>query len=264
MIPPRLFDTHCHLFEHGFHGRAGVLLRGRGEELATYERYRTEFGIERSLVVGYEEAHRYRGNTEYLDRVRQTRPWLVPLGFAAVGAPLPARAAVSAYVTTADDARWFIDAIDHHAPAVVSLNVRPEALAVLSGAIRRHPSTWFLISHLGLPGPTASREQAEVALASLQTLAGLDHVSVKLSGQYAASVTGFPHRDVQHLVDLVADRFGIPALTWGSDFSPCLEYVTAQEAVACVLPTGISDSERDAIYFGNADRQFAHYFGVTA
>jgi hypothetical protein len=264
VIPGRLFDTHCHLFEHGFHGRTGILLKGTGEELSVYERYRAEFGIERSLVVGYEEPDRYRGNSAYLDGLAASREWLVPLGFAAVGHPLPARRAVSAYVSTSDDGRWLGDALAAAAepPAVVSLNARPDALAVLAASIREHDRTWFLVSHLGLPGPTGSRSAAEAALAPLLALAGSPNVSVKLSGQYAASLVGYPHPDVQGLVDLVADRFGVDALTWGSDFSPCLEHVTLEEAVECVLPTGSSPAESESIYFGNADRLFTHYLGA--
>ncbi len=266
MSPARLFDTHCHLFEHGFSGRAGVLLRGVGQEVIAYERYRQEFGIERSFVIGYEGEPRYRGNTDYLDSLAGARPWLVPLGFAAVGHALPARRAVSAYVSTRDDGRWLADALEaaDPAPSVLSLNARPAALDALADAVRSAEGTWFLISHLGLPGPAASRGAAEAALEPLTRLAGLPHVTVKLSGQYAASLVDYPHPDVQHLVDLVADRFGSHALTWGSDFAPCLEHVTLGEAVECVLPTGASAAEHDAIFFGTADRFATHYLGASA
>lgn len=263
MSRTRLFDTHCHLFEHGFHGSTGVLLRGIGEELAAYERYRAEFGIERSLVVGYEEPGRYRGNNDYLLRLAATRDWLVPLLFASAQAPAPEHRGLSAYASTREEAQSvaaMLEAAD--APAVVSLNARPEALAELAPVIRRLERTWFLVSHLGLPGPVDSTEEARERLSPLLGLAGLPNVTVKLSGQYAASVVGYPHPDVQSLVDLVAERFGADALTWGSDFSPCLEHVTFAESVDCVLPSGASESERDDILFGTADRLFDHYLGA--
>ncbi len=266
MIPARLFDTHCHLFEHGFYGQTGILLTGTGEELFAYERYRAEFGIERAFVVAYEEPTRYRGNSAYLDGLAATREWLVPLGFAAVDDPLPARKAVSAYVSTPGEGRWLAEALAAAVdpPAVVSLNARPDALHELVPSIRALEGTWFLVSHLGLPGPSPSRDAAELSLSPLLALAGSPNVSVKLSGQYAASLVGYPHPDVQHLVDVVADRFGLDALTWGSDFSPCLEHVTLQEAVECVLPTGLGSSDSEAIYFGNAERLFTHYLGASA
>lgn len=260
----RLFDTHCHLFERGFHGSTGVLLRGRDAELHAYERYRAEFGIERSLVIGFEGERRYRGSNDYAQRLAAERPWLIPVPFVAVGSALRGRA-VSAYVSTAADGRWLAAELDSgDAPAVLSLNARPEALAAAAPALRAAEDTWVLVSHLGLPGPVPSEPVARQRLDPLLSLAGLDHVTVKLSGHYAASALGYPHPDVQPIVDLIADRFGAARLTWGSDFSPCLEHITFSDAVDCVLPSGASAAERDAILFGTADRLSDHYLGVPA
>lgn len=264
-----LFDTHCHLFERGFHGKYGFLLGAQGEELAAYERFRSEFSITKSLVVGYEEADRYRGNNAYINELSATRPWLVPLRFVGRGGAVKAGEFVSLYVGDAasavDASRVLAAAHDAGSPpAIVSLNAGPEAIAALSPTIRRMDHTWFLLSHLGMPGPVVSRDAALERLAPLLELAGVEQVSVKLSGQYAASAAGYPHADAQVLVDEIARAFGIPALVWGSDFSPCLEYVSFDEAIHCLLPRSVSAQERAEILCGNATRMFTTYREAAA
>lgn len=240
-----IFDTHCHLFEHGFDGRTGVLLRGRGAELEAYERFRAEYEIAKSLVIGY-DGDGYAGNSDYIEGL--TGEWIVPLRY---GGDLGfARSPGGAGVYAAE------------APGILSLNVTPEAIAELEPRIRALEDTWVLISHLGLPGPVDSLDAAKTRLAPLLRLAGLPHVSVKLSGQYAASTVGYPHGDARVLVDLVAEAFGTSALVWGSDFSPCLEFVSLEEAVECLLPAGASAAEQHDILFGNADRSFHQYAGA--
>lgn len=243
-----LFDTHCHLFEHGFHGSTGVLVRGRGRELEEYERFREEYRIAKSLVVGY-DGDGYAGNSEYVAGLAETRDWVVPLRYA-TGSDLD---------FARSPAGW---GYASRAPGILSLNASPEALAELEPSIRAADDTWVLISHLGLPGPVASEAAARERLEPLLRLAGLPHVSVKLSGQYAASTSGYPHDDARVLVDIVAEVFGTAALVWGSDFSPCLEFVSLEEAVECLLPAGASAAERHDILFGNADRSFHQYAGA--
>lgn len=257
-----LFDTHCHVFEHGFHGRTGVLLRGRGRELEEYERFRAEYRITRSLVIGYDEGG-YAGNSDYIEGLAPTRPWMVPLRYAIPGGPWSEMA--SAYAADASTGAALAESLAAaEPPTVLSLNATPEALATLEPALRGLEGTWVLVSHLGLPGPVGSAAAARDRLEPLLRLAGLPHVSVKLSGQYAASAAAHPHDDVGVLVDLVADAFGVGALVWGSDFSPCLDYVSLEEAVECLLPAGAGAGERHDILFGNADRSFHRYAGALS
>ena len=271
MSDPRteLFDTHCHLFERGFHGRYGFMLRAQGDELAAYERFRDEFTITRSLVVGYEEPNRYRGNTDYIVGLSAQRDWIVPLRFVSADRAIRRGDAVSIYAgdaVGAEMAAATLDAADASGatPSIVSLNAVPEALQLLAPTIRRLENTWFLISHLGLPGPVDSAPDARARLTPVLALADVSHVSVKLSGQYAASVGGYPHDDAQVIVDVVADAFGTAQLVWGSDFSPCLEYVSFDEAIHCLLPRGVNPQERAQILSGNATRMFTHYHGAAA
>lgn len=266
-VASELFDTHCHLFEHGFEGRTGVLLRGRDRELAEYERFRVEYGVARSLVVGYDEDG-YAGNSAYIAGLAASRPWLVPLTYRrpeSLGAVAPGER-IAVYVTDRDAAGPVAEAIGAWvahggAPAILSLNATPGALALIAPPLADLDTTWCLVSHLGLPGPVASAAEAQERLAPLWPLAGRDHVSVKLSGQYAASSLGYPHDDVRVLVDLLADRLGAAALVWGSDFSPCLDAITLEEAVECALPTGASAIERHDILYGNAARHLDRFAG---
>lgn len=269
MSETELFDTHCHLFERGYHGRYGFLLGARGEELAAYERFRAEFSITRSLVIGYEEQDLYRGNNAYIAGLAAERDWIVPVRFVAPNGAAGRGEAISIYagdLASAREAAAILEAAEASAenPAIVSLNAVPEALDVLAPVMRRLENTWFLVSHMGLPGPIASLAAARDRLAPLIDLADCAHVSVKLSGQYAASTGGYPHEDVQVIVDLVAEAFGTGSLVWGSDFSPCLEYVSFDEAIDCLLPTGVSSRERADILSGNATRMFDHYYGAAA
>ncbi|CAN5401993.1 hypothetical protein BH10ACT7_BH10ACT7_10130 [soil metagenome] len=262
MSASELFDTHCHLFERGYHGRFGFLVSARGDELASYERFRAEFGITRSLVVGYEEADQYQGNNAYIESLAAERDWIVPLRFVARSAAAAFGEQISLYAmdpTAAQAAAELLARTEGGPPRIVSLNAVPEALAVLAPVIRRLESTWVLISHLGLPGPVDSLSKARDRLAPLLSLADCPQVSVKLSGQYAASAGGYPHEDAQVIVDVLAETFGVGPLVWGSDFSPCLEFVSFDEAIHCLLPTGVTAQERARILAGNASRMFDHY-----
>ncbi|MBX3099045.1 MAG: amidohydrolase family protein [Salinibacterium sp.] len=268
MNPEGLFDTHCHLFERGYHGRFGFLSRARGDELAAYERFREEFGITRTLVIGYEEPDRYVGNNEYIEGLAHDHDWIVPLRFVATGNAVGRGDFISLYATdmpAARDALAILEAaqVSGKPPAIVSLNAVPEALSLLAPAIRRLAETWILVSHLGLPGPVGSTAAAQARLEPLLGLADAEHVSVKISGQYAASAGGYPHDDAQLVVDVIADAFGIDRLVWGSDFSPCLEYISFEEAIQCLLPRGVTARERASILNDNATRLFDHYHGAA-
>lgn len=264
--PEKLFDTHCHLFETGFDGPNGVRLPAPGDELQTYEQFRRSAGVQHALVVGYDEGG-YAGNSDYLDALADGREWLTPLRYTPRGADIAPLA--SAYPGDADGAeqlagQLIAQAEQGRAPAIVSLNAPPAAVATVAPAIRRLENTWFLIAHLGLPGPVADPTDVRKRLAPVLSLAGATNVTVKISGQYAATASTHPHPDVQPIVDALAETLGIGALAWGSDFSPCLDFVTLEQAVDCVLPTGVSAAERHAIYFQNAHEKFERFAGVSA
>lgn len=261
-----LFDTHCHIFERGFVGLNGVRLSEPGEELQTYERWCLSAGVVRSLVVGYDEES-YVGNSDYVQQLAQSREWLIPLRYTPAGEQ-PARFA-SAYPGSERGAQVLVgilreQARANSAPRILSLNATPAMIDLLGEVIRELDETWFLISHLGLPGHVADRAAALEELAPILRLGGQPNVSVKISGQYAASAGAYPHDDVQPLVDILAEHMGVGALVWGSDFSPCLDFVTMAEATQCQLPSGVTAAERHAIYFQNASDMYARFGGEGA
>lgn len=263
--PAKLFDTHCHLFETGFEGPHGVRMPAPGEELAAYEQFRRSARIEQALAVGYDEGT-YAGNSNYLDTLTPGREWLTPLRYAPAGGEIATLA--SAYPGNTERAEQLAAHLlarteQGRAPSIVSLNAPPSAVAALAPAIRELKDTWFLIAHLGLPGPVTDPAQVRDRLAPVLSLAGAENVTVKLSGQYAATSGTHPHTDVQPIVDALADALGIGALVWGSDFSPCLNFITFEQAVDCVLPTGVTAAEAHAIYFQNAHEKFERYAGVS-
>lgn len=269
MIPGNhLFDTHCHLFKWGWRSR---YRSGRGdEELSSYEHFRSNFRILRSLVVGYEGEEQYFGNNDYLASIAKGRPWMTPVPFQALpDEAVPAIRAgdtLAMYVLNHESAIAAKHAIRFRCqrgspPSLVSLNAAPEAIGLLADTIRRCESTWFLISHLGLPGPTSSYSEGRKRLLPLLGLGRLPNVSIKISGQYAAStsLSGYPHDDVQVILDMLAEHCGIECLVWGSDFAPCLDYISFSEAVNCRLPSGISALEEQSVLFRNASERFAKF-----
>lgn len=259
----RMIDTHCHVFESGFGAVTDPELNASGGELVAYERLREQFHITRSLVIGYDDG-RYTGNSDYIAELAATRDWLLPVRFVGAASDGPLPKALSAYAAKPGEAERLAKRLmagDRHGdgPRLVSLNVRPDALAPLVPAIRALPDTWFLISHLGLPGPVTDIDDADRRLAPLWPLAEQGNVSVKISGQYAATRQPYPHADAAVIVDLLAERLGVAALVWGSDFSPCLAAGPIDEAVHCLLPTGATATETDAIYYANALRMLNRF-----
>ena len=87
------------------------------------------------------------------------------------------------------------------------------------------------MSHLGLP-PAAEHAPDETvvraALGSVFELAKFADVRVKLSGFYALTTPGYdyPHQAAWPYVGALVAAFGVERLLWGSDFSPCLEWLS--------------------------------------
>ena len=269
VIASELFDTHCHIFESGYYGQRGVPLVDGASEIEAYEQLRARHSVVHSLVVGFEGDEQYRGNNRYIANLAVERSWMTPLRFIASRDRIARGEAVSIYARGVDSAQSAAQVLEAAhagavAPSMVSLNVVPEALDVLVPTVRRLSQTWFLISHLGLPGPVTSMSMARERLAPVLSLAGCANVSVKLSGQYAASAGGYPHIDVALVIDALADALGVASLVWGSDFSPCLDHVSFDQAVECLLPQGASSHEQASIFFGNARRNFDLYCGAAA
>jgi len=111
-----------------------------------------------------------------------------------------------------------------------------------------------LLSYLGLPGPPSAWPggNALVALRPVVETARFGHVSVKLSGFYAASEPrhGYPH-DARALVDPLFDAYGPRRLLWGSDFAPALNAVSFPQTIDVVRRLEWSPEDLGLVLGGN-------------
>ena len=197
--------------------------------------------IECALVVGYEGAARYAGNSREILTLALDRPWMVPLPYLAVAAP-PAveelrdwRAlgvvGYAIYLQTERDGMtlsdWPTDTLAELSAqrAILSFNATPGALARASEVIAAIDGARVIFSHLGLPGRSAAvptAMQARERLQPLLKLASRPNAAVKLSGLYAVSdpphkfpndaAQPFVQRSARHIWATKAD-VGIGLLT---------------------------------------------------
>ncbi len=249
------FDSHIHLFEHGYSGD-----RPAGAELADYLALRREHGIDRALVVGYEGDPAYEGNNDHIVDLAVEHPWIHPVLYLAETArrlPDAVRAGradgVSLYPTRRVAAELW-DELDGLG-AVVSVNVPADRADLIRDAVHVERAA-VLVSHLGLPGAAgAAGDPLQDRLRAILDLAVNPRIFVKLSGLYAIDPC-FPHAGARAAFELIADAFGLDRLCWGSDFSPVLGAVSAEEAMT--LPDWVAGqlrtSERDAVLGGNLHR----------
>lgn len=264
-------DAHLHLFAAGFAGLTGSSAAGE-DELLMYERLRALHGIERGLVIGYEGEPRYAGNNAEVLALARSHPWITPLLYLPAD-PAPTvdalREAVEAgaagfsiYLADAPAGRsfagWpaaaFAELNAQH--AIVSFNATPAAIACLAAAVDALDGCALLFSHLGLPGPHARVprvDEARERLRPLLSLAGRDHVAVKLSGLYAISEPAhdYPHAAADPFVALALDRFGPERLLWGSDFAPALDFVSFAQLADARPLAQCAPHEVDAVMGGN-------------
>ena len=94
----------------------------------------------------------------------------------------------------------------------------------------------MLVSHLGEPPQTALPPEPDTAAAALQTVTALARfpgVSEKLRGFYAVSDPGhdYPHEAGWPYVERLVTAFGSDRLVWGSDFSPCLDWLAFPQTI---------------------------------
>ena len=79
-------------------------------------------------------------------------------------------------------------------------------------------------------------------------------MSVKLSGFYAVSDPGhdYPHEAAWPYVERLVTAFGSGRLLWGSDFSPCLDWLTFPQTMDLFEKMPFLDRhDLDAITGGN-------------
>lgn len=276
---PALADSHMHLFRTGYAGVYGRSPAGTGDEVDVYETYRRVHDIAAALVIGYEADEIDPANNSYLRRLAESRPWMATVAFVAAGPP-PApdhlerllaagHRGISLYL----DDTAAAESVAGWAPgtwarldgsgAIVSLNVAAGAVPALAALVSRYHGCSFLVSHLGepgcfrdVPGVAEAREQIRPLLG----LSAYDNAYVKISGLYAVSDPpyDYPHLQATPFVRLLLDAFGPHRCLWGSDFSPCLDHVSFEQAVQLRQLAGLPEHDSARVMGGNLMNLLGH------
>ena len=270
----RLADAHVHLFAGGY-GGARAMARRPGvhiDETKLYASLAAEHGIEQALVVGYEGERWARGNNQHIRRLATQNTWVKPLAYVRPqDARHPRRIDALIREPFVGVAFYVFDDAAEEAVAgipddfwdrlvstrrLVSVNSRGDRWNVWQKVLDRHPALRLLISHLGLPEPMKSpgRRDRRSVMKSVLNLAKHPSVYIKLSGMYALTRVGhdYPHRAASPYVDLALQHFGPRRMLWGSDFSPCLGWISFPQAadVSSLVPS----AALTAIAFENLDQ----------
>ncbi len=268
-------DAHLHLFRHGY-GPASIHARLGGlSDVDAYDRLRQTHGIGAGLVIGYEASGIDADNNRYLRDLAQGRDWLHSLAFRDVRAPPDAgwvrdrlaegHRGLALYVADAAAASALSDwsaetwrSLNYHA-ALISLNARPEATALLAPVIDAAPDCRFLFSHVGLPGRHGAPPQGQAVrdrLRPLLALAGRDNAHVKISGLYAiCDPPGlWPQQTAVPFVAEVLAAFGPKRCLWGSDFSPALEFLRFDQTIPVLTGCRLTSEETHQVMGGNLVR----------
>ena len=245
-------DAHIHLFAGGyqdksFSSRPGVSI----DEVACYDSLAREHGVTAALVVGYTGERWCADNNEYLARLSPDHDWIKAVACIDVESPpmvqdlelLRDRRFVGVSLFIFGEAtpqlnrispgvwRW----LEEH-NWLVSANSEPGKWSAWQPVLESFPRLRLLVSHLGQPPAISSpfgREEAASVMRPVTRLANYPGVCVKLSGFYSLSSPGhnYPHTAAWLFVEQLAEHFSVDRLLWGSDFSPCLDWVTFPQTI---------------------------------
>jgi L-fuconolactonase len=135
---------------------------------------------------------------------------------------------------------------------LVRVREMPAALTVA----RERPDLRIVIDHLAKP-PIRSGDLRAWA-ARLRPFGELDQVWCKLSGLVTEAESDWQVADLVPAVEVALEVFGPSRLIFGSDWPVCLLASTYAEvtATARALTVGLSDTERDAVFGGTAERAY--------
>ncbi|MGV9291378.1 amidohydrolase family protein [Streptomyces sp. NPDC003719] len=140
---------------------------------------------------------------------------------------------------------------------VHDLVVRPHQLAAAVEAAARLTGLTFVLDHLGKP-PIATGA-LEPWASDLRRLAALPNTVAKLSGLVTETAPGaWRTEDLEPYARTALDAFGPRRLLFGSDWPVCTlraDYTTVV-GIADALTAGLSPTEKDAVFGGNALRVY--------
>lgn len=247
----RRADAHIHLFAGGyresFAARPGVSI----DEALCYDSLARQYNVAAALVVGYGGEVWCADNNTYLAEQRPLYDWLRPLAYVAIDSTptVPDLESLREAGFVGVSLFVFGDDVERLAqvPAtmwrwlekrrwLVSANSEGEAWTAWQAVAEQFPQLRLLVSHLGqppaatsLPGP----EQAALTVRTVTELAEYPGVRVKLSGFYSLTSPGhdYPHEAAWPFVEQLVAALSSDRLLWGSDFIPCLDWVTFPQTI---------------------------------
>ena len=245
-------DSHIHLFAGGYQDKSFVSRPGISiDEAACYDSLSRDHDVVAALVIGYGVPDWCAENNTHLASQLGAYDWVRPVAYVAINTP-PTVADLEklqqegflgiGLFPVGDQAEGLADIPGdcwdwlQQNNWLVSVTCQSAALNSWHGVLERFPQLRLLVSHLGLPPAAASPpspDQADRAMQTVSRLARYPGVSVKLSGFYALSTPGhdYPHEAAWPYVEQLVRAFGCNRLLWGSDFSPCLDWVTFPQTI---------------------------------
>ena len=266
-----LADAHIHLFENGFQNFFPARPGTCNDEVACYDSLARELSVIAALVIGYEGEACYEGNNDYLARVNPDHSWIRPTCFWHPSSPpslkiLEGRkqqgfVGLATYVI-ADTVEPLQHVPDHiwswlcKQKWLISCNFKGANCSAWQGILRRHETLRLVISHLGSPprvGQVIDRTESQRVLADLLALSCFPHVYVKLSGVYSVTEPrhDYPHIQAWPYVEQLLEAFGPQRLVWGSDFTPCLDWLTFPQTLGLFEKMPFLDNAQRQMIMGD-------------
>jgi len=240
-------DAHIHLFAGGYQDKSFATRPGVSiDEGLCYDSLAREHEVVAALVVGFGGEDWCADSNAYLVEQTPLYDWIRPVAYVSIDSGSTVRdlekfqqqgfVGISLFIF-GDEAerleqipttywRWL-----EERNWLVSVNSQEAAWTGWQPVLEEFPQLRLLVSHLGLPPAVPSpldRRQAAEATRQVTELSKYPGVRVKLSGFYALTSPGhdYPHEAAWPYVEHLAEVFTVGRLLWGSDFSPCLDWVT--------------------------------------
>ena len=132
-------------------------------------------------------------------------------------------------------------------------------LPLLRELARRNPDTAVIIDHLGLAQPFEPPPPAEpfADLPNVLSLAGLDNVTIKISGAGTLSHQPFPYPDIWEPLGRIFDAYGLERCMWGTDWTRAVKLLTYEQGVeAFRVSDRLSDADRAVLMGGTLSRVY--------
>ena len=130
----------------------------------------------------------------------------------------------------------------------------PDGAPKIRAMAARHPDTTVVIDHMTRIGELQPIDDDHVS--ELEAIARHANAHIKISRLHGLG-DGPPHDDLLPMIRRVVDAFGPERCMWGSDSPYQVVKETMEDSISVVRDKlGLSDSDRDQILKGTAERLF--------